>query len=183
VMAAETALLGQPGKLSASVARYYFKVLAIKDEYEVARLFTDGQFLEKIQAGFEGDYRLRFHLAPPLLNDNGTGREPKKRSFGPWMLQGFKLLAKLRFLRNTWLDPFGRTHERKVERNWLANYESILDEVLSDLTADKLGLAQDLAQLPDSVRGYGPVKERFLAHARERQALLLEKRSKGKGEA
>ncbi|MCF4992590.1 indolepyruvate ferredoxin oxidoreductase family protein, partial [Pseudomonas gessardii] len=114
VMAAETALLGQPGKLSASVARYYFKVLAIKDEYEVARLFTDGQFLEKIQAGFEGDYRLRFHLAPPLLNDNGTGREPKKRSFGPWMLQGFKLLAKLRFLRNTWLDPFGRTHERKV---------------------------------------------------------------------
>ncbi|MCF4980084.1 indolepyruvate ferredoxin oxidoreductase family protein [Pseudomonas gessardii] len=183
VMAAETALLGQPGKLSASVARYYFKVLAIKDEYEVARLFTDGQFLEKIQAGFEGDYRLRFHLAPPLLNDNGTGREPKKRSFGPWMLQGFKLLAKLRFLRNTWLDPFGRTHERKVERNWLANYESILDEVLSDLTADKLGLAQDLAQLPDSVRGYGPVKERFLAHARERQALLLEQWRNGTGAA
>ncbi len=181
VMAAETALLGQPGKLSASVARYYFKVLAIKDEYEVARLFTDGQFLEKIQAGFEGDYRLRFHLAPPLLNDNGTGREPKKRSFGPWMLQGFKLLAKLRFLRNTW--PFGRTHERKVERNWLANYESILDEVLSDLTADKLGLAQDLAQLPDSVRGYGPVKERFLAHARERQALLLEQWRNGTGAA
>lgn len=183
VMAAETALLGQPGKLSASVARYYFKVLAIKDEYEVARLFTDGQFLEKIQAGFEGDYRLRFHLAPPLLNDNGTGREPKKRSFGPWMLQGFKLLVKLRFLRNTWLDPFGRTHERKVERNWLANYESILDEVLSDLTADKLGLAQDLAQLPDSVRGYGPVKERFLAHARERQALLLEQWRNGTGAA
>jgi len=171
---AETALFGQPGKLSASVARYYFKVLAIKDEYEVARLFTDGQFLEKIQAGFEGDYRLRFHLAPPLLNDNGSGREPKKRSFGPWMLQGFKLLARLKFLRNTWLDPFGRTHERKVERNWLASYERVLDEVLTGLTADKLSLAQELAELPDSVRGYGPVKERFLGHAEKRQAQLLE---------
>ncbi|WP_458729545.1 indolepyruvate ferredoxin oxidoreductase family protein [Pseudomonas brenneri] len=174
-MKAETALLGQPGKLSASVARYYFKVLAIKDEYEVARLFTDGQFLEKIQAGFEGDYRLRFHLAPPLLNDNGSGREPKKRSFGPWMLQGFKLLARFRFLRNTWADPFGHTHERKVERDWLANYERVLDEVLMDLTADNLTLAQDLAQLPDSVRGYGPVKERYLVHAQQRQAQLLER--------
>ncbi|MEO8645093.1 DUF6537 domain-containing protein, partial [Pseudomonas sp.] len=127
----------------------------------------------KIQAGFEGDYRLRFHLAPPLLNDNGLGREPKKRSFGPWMLQGFKLLARLKFLRNTWLDPFGRTHERKVERNWLASYESVLDEVLAGLTADKLSLAQELAELPDSVRGYGPVKERFLGHAEQRQAQLL----------
>jgi indolepyruvate ferredoxin oxidoreductase len=170
---AETALFGQPGKLSASVARYYSKVLAIKDEYEVARLFTDGQFLEKIQAGFEGDYRLRFHLAPPLLNDNGSGREPKKRSFGPWMLQGFKLLAKLKFLRNTWLDPFGRTHERKVERNWLANYEHILDLVLTGLTAEKQALAQELVELPESVRGYGPVKERFLDHAQQRQAQLL----------
>ncbi len=171
---AETALFGQPGKLSASVARYYFKVLAIKDEFEVARLFTDGQFLEKIQAGFEGDYRLRFHLAPPLLNDNGSGREPKKRSFGPWMLQGFKLLARLKFLRNTWLDPFGRTHERKVERNWLAAYEEILDEVLAGLTAEKLALAQALVELPESVRGYGPVKDRFLGHAEQRRATLLE---------
>ncbi|MNQ51567.1 indolepyruvate ferredoxin oxidoreductase [compost metagenome] len=170
---AETALFGQPGKLSASVARYYFKVLAIKDEYEVARLFTDGQFLEKIQASFEGDYRLRFHLAPPLLNDNGSGREPKKRSFGPWMLQGFKLLAKLKFLRNTWLDPFGHTHERKVERNWLANYECILDLVLTGLSVEKQALAQELVELPESVRGYGPVKERFLDHAQQRQAQLL----------
>ena len=171
---AETVLLGQPGKLSASVARYYFKVLAIKDEYEVARLFTDGEFLEKIQASFEGDYRLRFHLAPPVLNDNDQKLEPKKRSFGPWMLQGFKLLAKLKFLRNTWLDPFGRTHERKVERNWLADYESTLDEVLDGLSVDKLGLAKDLVELPESVRGYGPVKERFLANARQRRTQLLE---------
>uniref|UniRef100_UPI00338DBD26 DUF6537 domain-containing protein n=1 Tax=Pseudomonas sp. TaxID=306 RepID=UPI00338DBD26 len=171
-VAAESALLGQPGELSASVARCYFKVLAIKDEYEVARLFTNGQFLEKIQATFEGDYSLRFHLAPPLLNDN---KAPKKRSFGPWMLQGFKVMAKMKFLRNTWLDPFGYTHERKIERSWQANYETILDELLSGLSTDKLGLAQQLADLPESVRGYGPVKERFLGHAAERQAQLLDK--------
>jgi indolepyruvate ferredoxin oxidoreductase len=91
------------------------------------------------------------------------------------MLQGFKLLARFRFLRNTWADPFGHTHERKVERDWLANYERVLDEVLMDLTADNLTLAQDLAQLPDSVRGYGPVKERYLVHAQQRQAQLLER--------
>jgi len=180
-MAAETALLGQPGELSASVARHYFKVLAIKDEYEVARLFTNGEFLEKIQASFEGDFRLHFHLAPPVLNNNSKGREPKKRSFGPWMFQGFKLLAKFKGLRNTWLDPFGHTHERKVERAWLANYEAILDEVLAGLSAEKLGLAQDLADLPDSVRGYGPVKERYLAHAQQRQAQLLEQWRHGPG--
>ncbi|WP_249674756.1 indolepyruvate ferredoxin oxidoreductase family protein [Pseudomonas abieticivorans] len=173
-MAAETTLLGQPGELSASVARHYFKVLAIKDEYEVARLFTQGPFLEKVQATFEGDYRLRFHLAPPVLNGDSSGGEPRKRSFGPWMLQGFKVLAKFKWLRNTWLDPFGRTHERKVERAWLASYEAILDELLAGLSADKLGLAHDLAELPDSVRGYGPVKERYLAKAHERQAQLLD---------
>lgn len=178
-MAAEIALLGQPGALSASVARHYFKVLAIKDEYEVARLFTDGRFLQNIQAQFEGDYRLRFHLAPPVLNRTNPGAEAKKRSYGPWMLQGFKLLASLKGLRNTWLDPFGYTHERKVERAWLANYESILDELLAGLTPDNLALAQDLADLPDSVRGYGPVKERYLTHAYQRQAQLLEQWRRG----
>lgn len=173
-MAAETRLLGQPGELSQSVARQYFKVLAIKDEYEVARLFTNGEFLAKIQSTFDGDYRLRFHLAPPLLNDNHTGKVPKKRSFGPWMLHGFKLLARLKVLRNTWLDPFGRTHERKVERDWLSNYENILDEVLASLGPDNLRLAHELLELPGSVRGYGPVKERFLRHAHQRQAQLLE---------
>jgi indolepyruvate ferredoxin oxidoreductase len=173
-MAAEIALLGSPGELSANVARYYFKVLAIKDEYEVARLFTSGDFLESIQASFEGDYRLQFHLAPPLLNAKGEAGEPKKRSYGPWMLKGFKLLARFKGIRNTWLDPFARTHERQVERRWLANYEAVLDEVLAGLNADRLDLAQALTALPDSVRGYGPVKERFLAHAEQRQGQLLE---------
>jgi indolepyruvate ferredoxin oxidoreductase len=171
--AAESALLGKPGALTEAVARHYFKVLAIKDEYEVARLFTHGEFMKKIEATFEGDYSLRFHLAPPLLNDAGNGKQPKKRSYGPWMLKGFKLLAKLKFLRNTWLDPFGYTHERKVERNWLSSYEAVLDEVLARLDAGNLQTALELAELPDAVRGYGPVKDRYLAHAETHKTRLL----------
>jgi indolepyruvate ferredoxin oxidoreductase len=172
--AAERALSGKPGELTEAVARYYFKVLAIKDEYEVARLFTHGEFLKKIEATFEGDYNLRFHLAPPLLNKAGPGVEPAKRSYGPWMLKGFKLLAKLKGIRNTWLDPFAYTHERKVEREWLRNYEQILEELLSGLTPDKLDTAVQLAKLPDAVRGYGAVKERYLAHVQQQQTRLLE---------
>ncbi|MBD1552585.1 indolepyruvate ferredoxin oxidoreductase family protein [Pseudomonas typographi] len=171
--AAESSLIGQPGAISEAVARFYFKVLAIKDEYEVARLFTRGDFLKTIEATFEGDYRLRFHLAPPLLNRAKAGKAPKKSSYGPWMLRGFRLLAKLKFIRNTPLDPFGYTHERKVERAWLREYEQILDELLAGLSPNNLKLAAELAQLPDAVRGYGPVKERYLAHAREHRDRLL----------
>ncbi|TDV72582.1 indolepyruvate ferredoxin oxidoreductase family protein [Pseudomonas sp. LP_7_YM] len=181
-MKAETALAGQPGALTEAVARYYFKVLAIKDEYEVARLYSNGDFLKKVEAGFEGEYSLRFHLAPPLLHKAVAGVAPRKSSYGPWMLKGFKVLMGLRFLRNTWLDPFGRTHERKVELQWLADYEAVLYELLSRLNADNLALAVALAELPDAVRGYGPVRERFLSHARQRLAGLLEQWH-GKGTA
>ncbi|MFO8212263.1 DUF6537 domain-containing protein, partial [Pseudomonas aeruginosa] len=98
---------------------------------------------------------------------------PAKRSFGPWMLKGFRLLARFRRLRNTWLDPFARTHERKVERAWLESYEAILDEVLARFTTDNFAAAVELARLPDAVRGYGQVKERYLAHAEERKTRLL----------
>ncbi len=171
---AEIALSGRPGALTEAVARNYFKVLAIKDEYEVARLFTNGEFLKKIEATFEGNYSLRFHLAPPLLNKATHGVEPAKRSFGPWMLKGFKLLAKLKGVRNTWLDPFAYTHERKVEREWLQDYERILDELLARLHRDNLDVALELAELPDAVRGYGPVKERYLSHTQQQKARLLE---------
>ena len=151
-----------------------FSLMAVKDEYEVARLFSNGEFLGKIEATFEGDYRLNFHLAPPLLNKAASGAEATKRSFGPWMLKGFKLLAKVRRIRNTWLDPFAHTHERKVEREWLLGYEQLLDELLASLSQDKLELAVKLAELPDAVRGYGAVKERYLAHAHEQRARLLD---------
>jgi len=172
--AKETSLVGQPGALTAAVAHYYFKVLAIKDEYEVARLFSNGDFLKKIEATFEGDYRLRFHLAPPVLNKAEPGVEPAKKSYGPWMLKGFRLLAKLKFVRNTWFDPFGYTQERRVERHWLQSYEELLDELLAKVATDNLDLAVQLAELPDAVRGYGPVKERYLSHAKNRKIQLLE---------
>ena len=172
-IAAETKLRGAPGPLAEAVARYYFKVLAIKDEYEVARLFTGGEFLKKVQATFEGDYRLNFHLAPPLLNKG------KKSSYGPWMLKGFKVLARLRRLRNTWLDPFARTRERKVELAWLRAYEALLDEVETGLRDDNLDLAVKLASLPDAVRGYGAVKDRYLGNAEKEKARLLDEWRKG----
>ncbi|MCL5042162.1 MAG: indolepyruvate ferredoxin oxidoreductase family protein [Gammaproteobacteria bacterium] len=170
---AEISLLGEPGKLTEAVARNYFKVLAIKDEYEVARLYTNGDFLKKIESSFEGDYKLKFHLAPPVLNSAKPGEEPRKRSYGPWMLRGFKLLAHLKFLRNTVIDPFGYTAERKVERQWLATYEGVLDQLVENLTEEKLAIAIELASLPDIVRGYGPVKERYLEQAKKQHALLL----------
>tara|TARA_R110000850_G_scaffold52732_4_gene127132 strand:- start:17428 stop:20991 length:3564 start_codon:yes stop_codon:yes gene_type:complete len=170
---AEIRIAGEPGKLTEAVARNYFKVLATKDEYEVARLFTNGDFMKKIESQFEGNYKLNFHLAPPIMNSAKPGEEPKKRSFGPWMMRSFKLLASLRFLRNTIVDPFGYTAERKVEREWLTTYEGVLDEVLDKLTAEKMQVATELASLPDIVRGYGPVKDRFLKQAQIQREQLL----------
>ncbi|MGK9063759.1 indolepyruvate ferredoxin oxidoreductase family protein [Stutzerimonas chloritidismutans] len=170
---AEQAIAGETGPLTAAVVHNYFKVLAIKDEYEVARLYTNGDFLKKIETTFEGDYKLNFHLAPPVMNNAKHGGEPTKRSFGPWMLGAFRLLAKMKFIRNTWVDPFARTQERKAELAWLREYEQILDEVLSELDSSNLAVATELAQLPDAVRGYGPVKERYLGNAEKRKARLL----------
>lgn len=170
---AEQAIAGETGPLTAAVAHNYFKVLAIKDEYEVARLYTNGDFLKKIEATFEGDYKLNFHLAPPVMNNAKQGGETTKRSFGPWMLGAFKLLARMKFIRNTWFDPFARTQERKTELAWLREYEQILEEILSELDSSNLAVAAELAQLPDAVRGYGPVKERYLGHAEKRKARLL----------
>ena len=123
-----------PGKsgLAEAVARYLFKLMAYKDEYEVARLYTDGAFMKQVAAEFGGEsLRFEFHLAPPLLarTDKATG-EPKKISFGPWMLPAFGLLAKFKFLRGTPFDPFGYSAERKTERELIADYEAMLGEVL-----------------------------------------------------
>ncbi|WP_449434926.1 indolepyruvate ferredoxin oxidoreductase family protein [Pseudomonas putida] len=178
--AQEAKVLGRVGELTESVARYYFKVLAIKDEYEVARLFTSGDFLKQVDATFEGDYRLRFHLAPPLWHKAKAGERVGKSSYGPWMLTAFKVLAGLKRLRNTWFDPFARTHERKVELAWLKEYEGVLDELLAGLSADNHALAVEIAALPDAVRGYGAVKDRYLQSARRQLGQKLEQ-WRGKG--
>ena len=171
--AAEKAI-GKSG-LADAVARYLFKLMAIKDEYEVARLYTDGAFQKQLSATFEGDMRLEFHLAPPLLArpDPTTGL-PRKMSFGPWMLPAFKLLARMKGLRGGWLDIFGKTAERKMERQLIADYEKLLLEILAKLTPDNHALAVALASIPEKIRGFGHVKERHLKSAKAEEAMLLE---------
>jgi indolepyruvate ferredoxin oxidoreductase len=164
----------QSTKIAEAVARNYFKLLAYKDEYEVARLHSDPAFRERIASQFEGDYKLNFHLAPPLLArpDPVTGRI-KKMTFGPWALTLFSLLARLKPLRGSALDIFGYLPERRTERTLITEYESLVDEVLSRLSTDNHAFALQLASLPDEIRGYGHVKERNLATTREKWSSLL----------
>ena len=159
-----------PGRtgLATAVARYLFKLMAYKDEYEVARLYTDGSFRDQVARTFEGDLRFEFHLAPPLLarKDAVTG-EAKKMRFGPWMMQGFRALAALRGLRGTRFDIFGYTAERREERALIGEYEALCRELIATLTSDNHPLAVSLASLPEKIRGYGHVKMRNLAETRE----------------
>lgn len=152
-----------PGQdaLTRAAARSLFKLMAIKDEYEVARLYSSAEFRSKLSAQFTGDYRLSVYLAPPLLSakDPVTGL-PRKRQFGPWIFPLFRVLASLRGLRRTMFDPFGYTAERKLERQLLAEYETVLDRIQSELTSDNHEAAVALANYPDRIRGYGHVKER-----------------------
>ena len=156
------------------MARYYFKLLAIKDEYEVARLYAQTDFVERVAAQFEGDYRLKFHLAPPVVaKPDPTTGEPRKREYGPWMLSAFRVLARFKGLRGTALDVFGRTAERRRERALIGEYEALLDELAGKLAPHNLSLAADLARIPEQIRGYGHVKERHLMLAKQQEAVLL----------
>jgi len=161
-------------KLAEAVARYYAKLLAYKDEYEVARLHSDGALRRKIEGMFEGDYKLVFHLAPPLLAkpDPRTG-EPAKMSFGPWMMTAFGLLAKLKGLRGTWLDIFGRTDERRMERALIGEYEQTVQSLLQGLTRENHAIAVEIASLPESIRGYGHIKAKAVDAARRKRGELL----------
>jgi len=161
-------------KLAEAVARYYAKLLAYKDEYEVARLYATGEFMKRIDRMFEGDYRVNFHLAPPLLAkpDPVTG-EPRKMQFGPWMLRAFGLLAKLKGLRGTPLDVFGRTAERRMERALIGEYEQTVDRLLQDLTHDNHALAIEIVSLPEAIRGFGHIKAKSVSAARAQQAELM----------
>ena len=158
-----------------SVARNYFKLLAIKDEYEVARLYTDGEFARQVEAAFEGDYSLRYHFAPPLWvkPDKVTGA-PVKRTYGAWMHPVLTVLAKFKVVRGTLLDPFGHTEERRLERQLIVDYERTVAEVERGLEAGNLALAVEVATLPATIRGYGYVKRRSIDAAKSREAALLE---------
>jgi indolepyruvate ferredoxin oxidoreductase len=160
-------------ELTEAVARYYFKLLAYKDEYEVARLYTSGDFLAQLRRQFEGQPKLKIHLAPPLLaeRDPVTGRQ-KKRAYGPWMLAAMRHLARFKRLRGTPFDPFGYSAERRLERRLIAEYEGVLDEVLQQLTPANHDVAVELARLPEQIRGFGHVKERHLSIAKAREGEL-----------
>jgi indolepyruvate ferredoxin oxidoreductase len=160
-------------ELAETVARNYYKLLAIKDEYEVARLHSDPNFRETIDALFEGDYKLNFHLSPPLLTkpDAFTGR-PKKMTFGPWLGTGFRWLAKLKGLRGTPWDVFGRSEERRAERQLIADYEEDVELALTHLNANRLQSAQELLDWPEQVRGYGVVKMRCIENMRSKRESL-----------
>jgi indolepyruvate ferredoxin oxidoreductase len=171
--AEKTRARGRRG-LAEAVAKSLFKLMAYKDEYEVARLYTDGEFLKKLTAQFDGDYKLQFHLAPPLWapRDPTTG-EMKKRAYGAWAMTAFRLLAKLKGLRGTVFDPFGHMAERKTERRLIGEYETLVRELTASLTPDNHALALEIAKLPMQIRGYGQVKLKSLARTKAREAELL----------
>ncbi|GAP36235.1 indolepyruvate ferredoxin oxidoreductase family protein [Piscinibacter sakaiensis] len=191
VQAAERALApageaaGKPAlPLTEAVARGLFKLMAYKDEYEVARLHTDPAFTAAIAAQFEGDVRLVHHLAPPILGRTNAQGQPVKQTFGPWMRCAFAVLAKLKGLRGGPLDPFGRTEERRMERALIDEYRATLEELLRDLDRARLPLAVEIARLPEGIRGYGHVKARHLAAVRPKwDALLQQWRAPARREA
>jgi indolepyruvate ferredoxin oxidoreductase len=148
--------------------------MAYKDEYEVARLHTDAAFHARINSMFEGDFKLNYHLAPPLLAKKNDKGELQKRQFGPAMGLAFKLLARLKGLRGTPLDIFGRTEERRTERALIGEYRASIGQVLDALNAGNHALALEIACLPEQIKGFGHVKERNLKAARQKWAALMQ---------
>ena len=174
VEVAERARMPGRDDLARAVARSYFKLLAYKDEYEVARLYTDGSFERQLADTFESYDALTFHLAPPMIaeRDPATGHA-KKRTFGPWMRTAFTALARLKGLRGTRFDPFGRTDERRMERRLIADFEATVEEMLARLSPSTHTTAVDLALVPQKIRGYGHVKEKSVVEAKAREAELM----------
>ena len=154
--------------LTEAVARNLFKLMAYKDEYEVARLHTDATFLQKIDSMFEGHYTLNYHLAPPLMAKTNDKGELQKQKFGPLMLTGFKLLKHFKGLRGSMLDVFGYTEERRTERALIAQYRDSVALCVGQLNANNHALAVEMARIPEQIKGFGHVKVRHLAAARER---------------
>ncbi len=152
--------------LTEAVARNLYKLMAYKDEYEVARLYTDGTFGADLKRAFQGDTRVTLHLAPPLLGD-------KKRAFGPWILTAMKGLARFKGLRGTALDPFGWTAERRMERRLIAEYRERIETALGKLSHDTLPVAVEIAAVPATIRGYGAIKDRAVEAAERRWAELM----------
>jgi len=167
---------GLDDRFSTAVARYYFKLLAIKDEFEVARLFSSDAFKKELQATFEGDYKIRFNVgAWPFGGVDQNGR-PYKKEIGPWLMSAFGLLKNLKGLRGTVFDPFRSNAERKLALRLLAEYEAEIGELIATLDKKTIDRAAALASLPEKIRGYGHVRERHVAQVeKERTAIKAAK--------
>jgi indolepyruvate ferredoxin oxidoreductase len=174
----------EANSITRSVAEQLYRLTAIKDEYEVARLYTAPEYRAQLDSLFEPGYRLAFHLAPPLLSrrDAKTGRI-QKQVFGAWMLDLFRLLSRLRSIRNTWLDPFAWTDERRAARQDLDRYGADIELILAQLRADNYVDACELAQLPEGLRGFGPVRERSRADYERNRAQLRNTLSRAKDQS
>jgi indolepyruvate ferredoxin oxidoreductase len=159
--------------LSEAVARYAFKLMAYKDEYEVARLYTTGDFEQRLRETFDGNYKVKFNLAPPLFSKKDGNGHLLKSEYGPWVFTAFKLLKRLKFLRGGAFDIFGKTAERKMERQLIADYRNTIDELLAHLSLGNHALAVEIARLPEQIRGYGHVKEGNVAKVKAKWAELL----------
>lgn len=162
-------------RLTESVAKYLFKLMAYKDEYEVARLHVDAAFVSKLQEQFEPGFQITHYLAPPLLSKHNSQDEPVKRRFGGWIRPIFSGLQHLKFLRGSLLDPFGYTHERRTERALITEYKFCIEALLPKLSAENIDLAVQIASVPEHIRGYGHVKLRHLEQAKKKTTALLEK--------
>ncbi len=157
------------------MARALFKLMSYKDEYEVGRLHTETPFLAELQTVFEGHFKVNYHLAPPLLplGKDGRGR-PRKRRFGPWMQRPLRLLARLKWVRATWMDPFGYTAERQMERGLIAWYEEIVAKIIATLPQQNPEALIRLARAPMEIRGFGPVKHAAVERVKQEVAIMLE---------
>jgi indolepyruvate ferredoxin oxidoreductase len=171
---AETAISPASEELTRAVAKTYFQLLAYKDEYEVARLYTETGFLSQLRADYDEPVRIAFEFAVPFVSriDPASGR-PRKREFGPWIVPVLRLLARLRFLRGGLFDVFGYSRERRLEKRLIREYETLLDKLLDELDADRLPLAIALASLAGDIRGFGPVKASAAVAAEKRREELL----------
>ncbi len=172
VRKAESAVAPASTELSEAVAKNLFKLMAYKDEYEVARLYTDGSFAKKLSEKFDGTFRLKFYLAPPIFAKRDHAGRLQKREYGGWMMHAFHLLARLKSLRGTKFDPFGRTAERQMERRLVDDYFAMIDKRTATLTAAQLPHLARLARIPEMIRGYGHIKEENIKTAAAERARL-----------
>ena len=175
VQQAEATLQSDSVRLSRAVALGYYKLMAYKDEYEVARLYTQSNFKQRLENQFEGDFTVDFHFAPPLFarKDSETGQLQKRR-YGPWMWKAMEMLAKLKFLRATPFDPFRFSEDRKLDRLWLKDYENLIEHILQNLSSSNFETAIALAELPEQIRGFGHIRERYANFAKMRKQNLLD---------